>query len=47
MTNLSPVAGVNSRALKIEKSETPPFPVGGGAVVTNGCCISMNKTVKD
>ena len=30
--------GVYSIALKDEKSSSPPFPVGGGAVVTNDWC---------
>ena len=32
--------GAYSRALKAKKSLSPPFPVGGGAVVTNDWCIS-------
>ena len=36
-SSLSPVVGVYSRALKTEKSQSPPFPVGGGAAVTNDC----------
>ena len=38
-TSLSPGDGVYSRALKTKKSQFPPFPVGGGAVVTNDWCI--------
>ena len=35
-----PGGGAYSRALKAEKSLSPPFPVGGGAVVTNDLCIT-------
>ena len=35
ISSLFPVGGVHSRALKTEKSQCPPFPVGGGAVITN------------
>ena len=33
--------GAYSRALKAEKSYSTPFPVGGGAVVTNDWCITI------
>ena len=46
-SSLSPGGGVYSRALKTEKSQSPPFPVGGGAVVTNDWCINyLNKDIK-
>ena len=38
-SSLPPWGGAHSRALKAEKSRSPPFPVGGGAVVTNDWCI--------
>ena len=40
-SSLSPGGGVYSKALKTEKSQSPPFPVGGGALVTNDWCINM------
>ena len=38
-SSLSPGDWVYSRALKIEQSQSPPFPVGWGAMVTNDSCI--------
>ena len=39
-SSLFPGGGVYSTALKTEKSQSPPFPVGGGALVTNDWCIN-------
>ena len=38
-SSLPPGGGAHSRALKAEKSKSPPFPVGGGPVVTNDWCV--------
>ena len=38
--SLSPQGGAYIRALKSEKSLSPPIPVGGGAVDTNDSCIT-------
>ena len=37
---LVPKGRAYTRALKIEKSLSPPIPVGGGAVSTNDWCIT-------
>ena len=37
--SLSPQDGAYTRALKSEKSLSPPIPVGGEAVDTNDWCI--------
>ena len=42
-SSLPPGCGAYSRALKAEMSYSPPFPVGGGAVVTNDWCIIAAK----
>ena len=39
-SSLPPGVGAYSKALKAEKSSSPPSPVGGGAVVTNDWCIT-------
>ena len=39
-SSLPHVGGVYSRALKTRKSKYPPFPVGGGVMVTNDWCIN-------
>ena len=37
--------GAHSRALKAEKLLSPPFPVGGGAVLTNDWCMCFSKNL--
>ena len=38
---LSPVDGSIAGLKKTEKSQSPPFPVGGEAMVTNDWCITI------
>ena len=41
-SSLSFGSGVYSSALETEKSQSLPFPVDGGVVVTNDWCIILN-----
>ena len=41
--SLPPVCAAYSRALKAEMPQSPPFPVGGRAVVTNDLCTIAAK----
>ena len=44
-SSLSPGGGAHSSALKAEKSQSLPVPVGGGALVTNDWCIIFDHSL--